>query len=155
MRKIRWVTAAGLVCALLACASGPPRPQGTAGLPALGPGLGRLILYRTNDSDVALFHPKLTVDGEPVGELPIGTFLYVDLAPGVHEIAVTKQPNASAFGGQAPTQPVAIVLAPGEISHVRFDVISSPVWIKSSLTPMDAMVAQRHLATLTQADSGS
>jgi len=143
-----------LACAVLACASGPPRPQGTASLPALAPGLGRLVLYHTNDTDLTLFHPDLTVDGEPVGDLPVGTFRYVDRSPGLHEIGVNKQPNVSAFGGQAPTQPVAIVLTPGETSYLRFNVISSPVWINSTLTPMDPTVAQRNLATLSEADSG-
>jgi len=142
------VVAAGLLCAALACASGPPRPQGTAWLPALAPGQGRLILYHTNDTDITLFHPQLSVDGEPVGELPVGTFLYVDRPPGVHEIGVLKQPNVSAFGGQAPTPPVAIQLVPGETSYMRFNVLSSPVWINSTLTPMDPEVAQHNLATL-------
>jgi len=147
----RSAVAVVLACAALACASSPPGPQGTAGLPALAPGLGRLVLYHTNDTDLKLFHPKLTVDGEAVGELPVGTFLYLDRSPGVHEIGVKKQPNVSAFGGQAPTQPLAIVLAPGETSYVRFNVISSPVWINSTLTPMDPTVAQRNLATLYEA----
>ncbi len=144
-----------LACAAIACASGPAGPRGTAHLPALAPGLGRLVLYRTNDTDVTMFHPTLTVDGEPVGELPVGTFLYLDRPPGIHEVAAKKQPNVSAFGGQAPTKPVAIQLAPAETSYLRFDVNSTPVWIESYLTPMDPMVAQGELAALSEAGSGS
>lgn len=112
------------------------------------------MLYRTNDTDVTMFHPKLTVDGEPVGELTVGSFLYVDRSPGIHEIGVKKQSNVSAFGGQAPTKPVAIRLAPAETSYLRFGVNSTPVWIESSLTPIDPMVAQSELASLTEAGSG-
>jgi hypothetical protein len=124
-------------------------------LPALAPELGRLILYRVNDTDATTFHPQLMVDGAPVGELPVGTFLFLDRPPGVHEIWVKKQPNVSAFGGQAPTRPIAVQLAPGETSYVRFEVNVTPVWIESTLTPMDPTDAQSDLARLTQADSGS
>lgn len=151
----RFAGALILVCAALACASGSAGPRGTAHLPALAPGLGRLVLYRTNDSDVAMFHPALTVDGEPVGELPVGTFLYLDRPPGLHEVGVKKQPNVSAFGGQAPSKPVAIQLAPAETSYLRFDVNSTPVWIESYLTPRDPMAAEGELAPLSQAGSGS
>ncbi|MFI5216373.1 MAG: hypothetical protein ACHQ3O_07505 [Candidatus Limnocylindria bacterium] len=153
--RLRSTVVGVVACAALACASGPPRPQGTAGLPALAPDLGRLILYHTNGDDAAMFHPALSVDGEPVGDLPLGTFRYVDRAPGVHLIAIKKQPNVSAFGGQAPTRPVDVLLAPGETTYVRFDVEVTPVWIESSLTPMDPITAQSHLSTLRQADSGS
>jgi hypothetical protein len=153
MRR-RSALAVVLACAALACASGPPRPRGTGGLPALDPGLSRLILFRVFDTDANLFHPKLTVDGEPVGELPAGTFLFVDRPPGVREIAVAKQPNASAFGGQAPSKPIAVLLVPGETSYVQFVVNLTPVWIESWLTPTDPIPAQSELTRLTQADSG-
>jgi hypothetical protein len=149
--SLRFAVAVALACAELACASGPPRPQGTAWLPAPAPGVGRLILYRVNDTDATMFHPQITVDGLPVGELTIGTFLYLDRSPGVHEIWVKKQPNVSAFGGQAPIRPIAVLLAPAEASYVRFEVNSTPVWIETTLIPMNPTDALSDLATLTEA----
>jgi hypothetical protein len=149
----RSAVAVGLACAALAlaCASGPPRPQGTAWLPGIAPGLGRLVLYHTNDTDITLFHPMLTVDGEPVGELPVGTFVYVDRPPGAHEVGVKAQPNFSAFGGQAPTPPVSIMYLPAQTSYLRFGVYGTPVWVNVILTPMDPTIAQREVSTLYQA----
>jgi len=142
---------AALACASLACASGPPQPRGTAWLPAPAPGLGRLVLYHTNDTDLTMFHPMLTVDGAPVGELPVGTFLHADRSPGIHEVGVQPQPDVSAFGDQDPTQPVSVELTPGKTSYLQVGVVSSPISVGVSLTPMDAGGAQQDLADLTEA----
>ena len=85
-----------------------------------------------------------------MGELPVGTFLYVDRAPGVHPVGVEPQPSASAFGGQAPTQPVPMTLLPGDTAYLRIGVVTTPVWVEVTLTPMDAMDARRDLAELRE-----
>jgi hypothetical protein len=138
----------GLACAWLACATGPTGPVGTASLPAVAAGRGRLVLYHTNDTDMTMFHPMLTVAGEAVGELPVGSFLYVDRLPGVYPVGVLPQPNVSAFGGQAPTQPVAMSVAAGASSYLRVGVVPTPVWVEVTLTPMDPSDALRDLASL-------
>ena len=138
------------VGALLACASGPTGPVGTGSLPPVAANRGRLVLYHTNDTDLVMFHPQLTVAGVVVGELPVGTFLYVDRAPGVYSVGVQPQPDVSSFGGQAPTQPVSVDLRAGETSYLRVGVDPTPVWVIVSLTPMDPSGAQQDLASLVE-----
>ncbi len=143
-------TAIVLACALLACATGPTGPVGTASLPVVAADRGRLVLYHTNDTDLTMFHPMLSVAGDAVGELPIGSYLYVDRAPGLYPVGVLPQPSVSAFGGQAPTQPVSMNLLGGDTSYLRVGVVSTPVWIEVTLTPMDPIDAQRDLASLVE-----
>lgn len=145
-RPLTWALA--LACALFACATGPTGPVGTGSLPPVAADRGRLVLYHTNDTDLTMFHPQLTVAGTAVGELPVGTFLYVDRAPGLYEVGVLPQPSVSAFGGQAPTQPVSINLLAGDTRYLRVGVTSTPVWVEVSLTPVDPIDAQQDLASL-------
>lgn len=141
--------------AALGCAASPTAPESAPTLPPITAGQGRVVLYMTSASQVATFHPTLTVDGEVVGKLRIGTFHAVDRPAGVHQVGVQVQPSLGAFGNQDPTPPQPVELVAGDTAYVEVLVIGDAAGIQVLLHPEEAEGALRALARLVEAAPGS
>jgi hypothetical protein len=144
------VSIAALVSALLACTTGTPYREVAAQLSTPPAGLGRVVLYRTNASEVPEFRPNLTVDGQSVGTLGAGTFFAIDRPPGSHQVGVRPAPSLAAFGNEAAAAPVEVVLAPGETVYVQVEVLALAGAVQPALTLEDPADAQHELSHLDQ-----
>ena len=143
-----------LLLAALACAAGPTEPESGPLLPPIAAGQGRIVLYMTSASQVSSFHPMLTVDGEPVGKLRVGTFLVVDRPAGPHPVGVRVEPYLGAFGNQDPTPPRPVELVAGGSDYLEVLVIADAGGIQVLLHPEEAEGAARALARLVQVAPG-
>jgi hypothetical protein len=142
------------VLATIACAAGPATPEAAPKLPPIAAGEGRIVLYMTSASQVESFHPALTVDGEVVGKLRVGTFRAVGRPAGPHQVGVHVQPSLGAFGNQDPTTPQPVELAAGDTAYVEILVIDNAGIIQVVLHPENAEGAQRAMERLVQAPPG-
>ena len=150
MRDALRLVAAGLL-GLAACAQrGPTYPVFAASAPPIAAGHARLVVYRTLYTPPQDFYAQLTVDGRPVGTLPMGTWLWVDEPAGVHRLDSPPWPTFYAFGNQLPTQPVEVALAPGATTYVSVTLISTGP-LEVSLAPVDPGRARSDLAELEMA----
>lgn len=75
----------GVVLLLSGCASGPSGPAyavAKSSIPPLGPGAGRIYVYRQSRFTGSAWNSPLLLNGQSIGEAPSGSFLYVDRPPG-------------------------------------------------------------------------
>lgn len=139
-----------LLLTAIACAASPTPPAPAPSLPPIAAGQGRVVLYMTSASQVESFHPTLTVDGEVVGKLRVGTFRAVDRPAGSHQVGVQVQPSLGAFGNQDPTLPQPVALAAGDTAYVEVLVIADAAGIQVLLHPEAREGAERALARLVE-----
>ena len=137
---------------LVACAGrgGPTYPDFAASAPPIPPGSARLVVYRTLYTQPQVFRAQISVDGAPVGTLPIGTWLWVDQPAGLRRVDSPLWPAYSAFGNQLETEPIEVDLAPGTTSFVSVTLPTADP-IRVALEPVGAGQAGRDLATLEMA----
>jgi len=144
------LVAAGLL-GLAACAQrGPTYPVFAASAPPIAAGHARLVVYRTLYTPPQDFYAQLTVDGRPVGTLPMGTWLWVDEPAGVHRLDSPPWPTFYAFGNQLPTKPIEVFLPPGATTFVSLSLASTAP-IEVSLAVVDPVQARSDLAKIEQA----
>ena len=126
-----------LALALVAgCASGPTYEQLSGSLPAIPPGQGRIFLFLTGATEVPGFFPQPTLDGAKIGELRTGTYLYADRPAGRHVVGIYVKEGNAAFGSQGATDPVDVLLAPGERVYIEADTLSLVGMVKVTLRPV-------------------
>lgn len=110
--KRRVLATALLACtaALLSgCASGPKFEQMQSSLPQLGPGFGRIFIYRQTTMVGAAHVPEIRLNGERVGTAPVTTFFYLDRPAGSYVVSAKIDSERS----------MSFVLAAGETKYVR------------------------------------
>lgn len=144
-RLRRAITSVALAAAL-ACSTGTPYAQYAAAPPALATGNGRIVIYMTTqDGD---WRVALSLDGTTLGTIEPATFFYVDRPAGVHVVALPPPPHVDTFSQQAPTSPVTVDLAAGEIAYVEVSIVRTPGQVSAVLAPADASAAQSDLVKL-------
>jgi hypothetical protein len=143
-----------LLLAALACAAGGTNRETAPTLPPIAAGQGRVVLYMTSATQVESFHPTLTIDGESVGALRVGTFRAVDRPAGPHQIGVRMEPYLGAFGSQDPTQPQPVELAAGGTAYVEVLVLAGAAAVQVLLHPEQGEEAESALARLVQLPPG-
>jgi hypothetical protein len=143
---LRRAIAASLLVAVFACATGTPYAQYAAAPPALAPGNGRILIYMTTQQGD--FRVALSLDGATLGTIEPATFFYVDRPAGSHVVALPPPPHVDTFSQQAPTPPVTVNLAAGEIAYVEVSVAWTPGQITAVLAPADASAARADLEKL-------
>ncbi len=100
------------VAVLAGCAaSGPTFESVQSSLTMVEPERARLVLLRPEMFQAGGAYAPIEVDGVPVGKLPNGSFLYVDLAPGEHTVKVE-----TAYPGR---YVLNVTLGSGEIRYVN------------------------------------
>jgi hypothetical protein len=117
-------------------------------LPALAPDNARIILYMAVATELPSYCPPLTLDGEGVGKLCVGTFFSEDRSPGAHQVGVGIDRNLSAFGEQGATEPVDVTLAPGETAYVQVYALWLSQSVKVMLTRETATNGLRDISSL-------
>jgi hypothetical protein len=137
-----------ILCTALACELGPAQHDLSAELPPLPPDQARIILYMVVANELPSYCPYLTVDGEPVGKLCVGTFFYVDQSPGVHQVGVAIEKRLSAFGEQATTEPVDLKIGPGGTAYVQVQALAMSQMAKVVLTREAAANGLRDISSL-------
>ena len=143
------------LCMALGCALGSAPRDGGAELPPVAPDLARIILYMVVANELPSYCPHLTVDGEPVGRLCVGNFLFVDQPPGVHKVNVAVDKNLSAFGEQSATDPLDLKLGRGETGYIQVTALAMSVGVKVVLTPETTADGVRDISSLRLAKRGS
>ena len=147
-----WRAAAALGCAFLctalACELGPAQHDLSTELPPLQPDQARIILYMVVANELPAYCPNLTVDGEPVGKLCVGTFFYVDQSPGVHQVGVGIDKNLTAFGQQGATEPIDLKIGPGGTAYVQVQALAMSQMAKVVLTREAAANGLRDISSL-------
>jgi len=123
-----------LLCAALACAPQRQQRNAAAELPPVPPNLARIILYMVIANELPSYCPHLTVDGEDIGKLCVGSFFLVDQSPGVHQVNVATDKNLSAFGEQGVTDPVNLELRAGETGYVQVYALAMSMGVKVVFT---------------------
>ena len=100
-------------CALLlsSCASGPGFAEAQASLPKLAANQGRVFVYRTTALGAAV-QPMIMINGKEAGRAKARGFVYMDVAPGAHNVQVKTEV----------TRNVTVNVAPGQSSYVRLDI---------------------------------
>ena len=134
--------------AALACGLGPASREPSVELPPLSPDQARIILYTVVAPEIPGYCPYLTVDGEPVGKLCVGTFFYVDESPGAHQGGVGIDRRLSAFGEQGVTVPVDLKIGPGGTAYVQVQVLAMSLTAKVLLTREAAANGLRDISAL-------
>lgn len=120
-------------------------------MPAPAPGDGRLFVYLSGATEVPSFFPQLILDGAPLGTLRVGTYLSADRPAGPHVLEVHVREEAAALGSQGRTEPVQVVLAPGETVYVSADALSVLGMVKVTLTPVGPDAGRRDMQPLQPA----
>lgn len=105
----------------------------------------------TAPSEAPGFWPTLTVDGEVLGRLHAGTFLATDRPAGEHEVGVLRDPNLAAFGDQAETRPLTVILAPGDRAFVAVQNVPMPDAVHVTLSQESDAAGRQDLAPLCDA----
>jgi len=114
---MRVVLKAGSVVLLLllaACAASGPRFSEIA--PAAADS-GRIYVYRNNTLVGAAYTAHVVVDNASPQKLKTGGFVYFDLAPGRHEVAIRDDKRASLDTDQSAT---VVLVAAGQAVFVKF-----------------------------------
>jgi hypothetical protein len=137
-----------LLCIALACERGPAQHDLSAELTPLPPDQARIILYMAVANELPRYCPHLTVDGEPVGKLCVGTFFYVDQSPGVHQVGVGTDKSLSAFGEQGMTEPIDLKIGPGGTAYVQVQALAMSQMAKVVLTREAAANGLRDISSL-------
>ncbi len=159
----RYTLAVPLVLALVVVALSDCAPQATitssqAQIPAIAPGTARVWFLRGWDAPsgqgfVYAATPIVFANGEPVGDLPVGTGFFHDFSPGTYSFTVEPY-------GLPTSQTATVQLAAGTQSYLQAQWIAS--WQEGypeadfSFAPntfgmlkMSPQVAQAYLPTLT------
>lgn len=137
-----------VLCIALGCELGPTQHDLSTELPPLSPDQARIILYMVIANELPAYCPRLTVDGEPVGKLCVGTFFYVDQLPGVHQVGVGTDKNLSAFGQQGATGPIDLKIGPGGTAYVQVQALAMSQMAKVVLTREAAANGLRDISSL-------
>lgn len=125
-----------LLALFAACASGPTYEQLAPSLPAAGPGEGRIFVFLTGATEVYSFFPRPTLDGEAIGELRPGTYLYADRPAGRHRLGIHAKESDAAFGAAGATDPLEIDLAAGQTVYVQAQPLALVGMVKVTLRPV-------------------
>jgi len=145
-RFLRLSPASLALVAALACTTGTPYAQFAAAPPSLAPGAGRILIYMTTQQGD--WRVALSLDGETLGTIEPATFFYVDRPPGSHVVALPPPPHVDTFSQQAPTSPVTVDLAAGEIAYVEVSIVRTPGQVSAVLAPANVSAAQSDLQRL-------
>lgn len=148
MTRLGCLLAAVAVSLPLACATGPTYEDLEASLPPLAAGVGRIFVYLPDSTEVPSFFPQLTLDGAPLGTLRTGTYLYADRPAGHHVVDVHVREEAAAFGSQGKTDPVDVMLAPGERVYIAANTLAGIGLLKVTLTPVPPDAGERDMQSL-------
>lgn len=144
--RLRLLIASWALAAVFACTTGTPYAQYVASPPALAPGNGRIVIYMTTqDGD---WRVALSLDGTTLGTIEPATFFYLDRPAGSHVVALPPPPHVDTFSQQAPTSPVTVDLAAGEVAYVEVSIVRTPGQVSAVLAPADANAAQSDLTKL-------
>ncbi len=135
----------------LGCAGMSGSPELDDPLPPFAPGTGRIVVYQTPATGAPTYHPKITVDGETVGELRPSTLLYADRPPGSHQVSVQLEKRLTAFGEQSETPPLAVTVAEHETVFVQAQVLFISLQYRTLLKLMDPAVGEQEAAGMRQA----
>jgi len=104
-----------------------------AQMPAIPAGRSRLVVYPGGSRSVVYRvtgigkggEQKFTVDRD-VCEVLGDSFIFVDIAPGPHEI--TSEGVSQLFGYQKGKNHLSVNLAPSQLTYVRIDKEGEPLW---------------------------
>lgn len=113
MPILRLLGAILLTLLLAACAAtGPTFTQVRASIPPLHDGDARIFFYREAGGVGLALKPEVRVNGQPVGQLPPGSFLFVDRSAG----------HFTATAGDGTDGSVTLDLPAGETAYVRMEI---------------------------------
>jgi hypothetical protein len=137
-----------LWCTALACTPGPAEHDLSAELPPPSPGQARIILYMFVSNELPGFCPYLTVDGESVGKLCVGTFIYIDQSPGAHQVGVDTSKSPRWFSEQSMTEPIDLKIGPDGTAYVQVQALAMSQMAKVVLTREAAANGLRDISSL-------
>jgi len=81
------------------------------------PGLGRILIFRTDNPEITRETPYVRINGQIVGVALLGSAFYRDVPPGNYEVTVDSR-------GVAPYQFAHFGLAAGQTAYIAIDANS-------------------------------
>lgn len=147
MRLSRIVFAVMYLSFISGCATGPMPSASSGSSPVVEAfvappqvGLTRIFFYRNPLAGIGV-QPEITLNGQSVGVSPLsGGYFYVDKAPGVYEVVLTK------YLGSPKT---TLTLEDGKNAYVRISISFMP-FMGSSLAPevVDSAIGAKEIQGL-------
>jgi hypothetical protein len=152
---VRGLTIAATAAELVGCTVGTGPVFDAAAMPPLEPGKSRVIvLFDQLVKSVQNFWRRVSIDGQPVGDIGKGEFIVLDLKPGTKVVAVEMR-NAGFKSGFGPAYTTSVQARVGQTAYVLFigNLVVGPL-SQSGLEPVNEESALRHLNGMRRANLG-
>lgn len=147
MARLAFLSVIAVVLTACATATGPV----FSGVVPTSTESGDVYLYRTEAFFAALSSFSISLNGEPAGGLPNGSYLWFRMKPGFYTLRVDP-------GALTIYKELQFKVEPGQVRFYHYDFVTDPsaniLFGLASIKPRDEAAAVKHLKSLKLANPG-